>query len=60
MVLSYIVEDINSKYSNIFIPNDVIYQQFNFGGWLRNLNFELSNIFNILYPLVSKDLHPIT
>jgi hypothetical protein len=48
MVLYSIVEDNNSKYSNRFVANDVIYQEFNFEGWLRNLHFELSNIFNIM------------
>jgi hypothetical protein len=45
MVLSPIVEDSNSKYSNRFIHNNVIYQRYNFGGSLRNLTLELSNIF---------------
>ena len=39
------VEDINSKISNRFTFNSVVYLIFHFAGSLKNLTFELSKIF---------------
>ena len=64
VVLSPMLEDTNSKISNRFTFNSVVYLIFNFAGSLKNLTFELSKIFmavsNEFYHLVSKNLHLTT
>jgi hypothetical protein len=48
VVLSPMLEDINSKISNRFTFNSVVYLIFNFAGSLKNLTFELSKIFILM------------
>ena len=48
VVLSPMLEDINSKISNRFTFNSVVYLIFNIAGSLKNLTFELSKIFILM------------